>query len=82
MSVITAPAVSRDEQITAIKNIAEEYNSVTSMTTTPTHVIVVMDDTVEAGALANHYRHNGWWSVTADSARFGAKWYVRVPINN
>lgn len=80
MSLTTTP-ISRAEQITAIKSMADEHESVSSITTTMTHIIVTMSDTSEAAALVTQYRNSGWWSATNGSNLAGTKWFVRVPIN-
>lgn len=73
--------ISRDEQITAIKNMAEEYDSLSVISTTPTHVAAMLSDTSEAAELTTRYRVAGWWSATANKANYSDKWIVRVALN-
>jgi len=81
-NITARSAITRDEQIVALKATAKEYHSVSSVTATRTHVIVVMDNTTEAGELVTLIRHNGWWNATMSSGQLSQKWFVRVLLND
>lgn len=76
----TNTKISRDEQITAIKVIAEEYESVSSITTLPFNVAIAMSDEDEAKKLSKEYRDNGW-NVEMLRGMVASRFYVRVEIN-
>lgn len=73
--------ISRDEQVATIKAYAECLNSVSSITTISTHVVIVLNDAVEATVLTKHLFNAGWHNVTNNPAQLSNKSFVRVPIN-
>lgn len=73
-------AVTRQEQVTALKATALDYPTVTSITTTATHVVMVVSNADEAIALHHKLLQDGWRGSSINGAQLSACKFIRIPI--
>lgn len=76
----TNTPINRDERITAIKSIALEYKSITSLTTTNTHVIIICRDQQDTDKIVASLKEAGFYEAAAYVGSFTKVWFIRIPI--
>lgn len=73
--------INREEELTALKAICNEYQSLQSITGMGKIIIACVKHMGDAAALTMHLRSLGWLNTTAHKGQYTDVWFVRVTLN-